>query len=97
MYGLYRSSHYQGSAQRQVAHHPDRALVRSVASELSTCSFCSPGRTAGYSTGTCYFERATRRPRGISLPDDAADWSRTDLLDLLSEQDDAAKLEAPWW
>lgn len=63
-YAVHHYSHWQGASNpgSRVAVFASRETAKSLASELSTCSFCTPGRAAQYSTGVCYEVYPTRRP-----------------------------------
>lgn len=55
-YAVHTFSHWQGATNpgRRVAVLPTRAIADALANDLSTCSFCSPGRSATYRVGNCY-------------------------------------------
>lgn len=73
------TSHWQGSRHYPVAIAPSRAVADHVADLLSTCSFCSPGRTGNYQVGECYTASTMRvTPDCPTLPDDATEWDRVD-------------------
>ena len=71
VYGIRRVSHYQGSPPgRVLAAFAARTEAEELASNLSTCSFCSPGNAPGnYSTGACYEVVRTSRPDGYVSED----------------------------
>ena len=82
------TSHWQGASHYAVAIAPDRATAEHIADLLSTCSFCSPGRTGSYRVGACY-RAATMRvaPNAPTLPDDAIEWSRADARAFIDQED----------
>lgn len=64
-YGIREESHYQGCSPGPVlAATASRDEAYRWADDLSTCSFCSPGRTSRYSTGRCIAVVKTSRPAG---------------------------------
>lgn len=73
------TSHWQGSQHYPVAIAPDAETAAHVADLLSTCSFCSPGRTGSYRVGECYSAGTMRvQPDVPTLPADAREWARID-------------------
>ncbi len=82
-YGLKAYSHYQGSGPGRLIAHGSKEACEAAENALSTCSFCYPGRTSNYSTGSCYQAVPTRVPRGVALPEDLPEWSRMDIHELI--------------
>lgn len=69
-YGVRGVSHYQSSTPGPViAAFGSYEEASALAEELSTCSFCSPGRARQYSTGRCYEVVRTSRQPGYVLAD----------------------------
>ena len=64
-YGIRQNSHYQGAGHGPVLYVADSEdEADRMENEVSTCSFCHPGRTQNYSTGTCYEVVRTAKPVG---------------------------------
>ena len=63
-YAVHRYSHWQGSRNpgSRVAVFAERTDAEEFANRISTCSFCTPGRTGNYSTGACYSVYKSNRP-----------------------------------
>ena len=88
IYGLYQFSHWQGAGLGAQVAHGSEAACEAAADKLGSCSFGCYGRApGGYQVGTCYRVLPTRRPAGPELPDDVT-WNRSDLLDLLNEDNE---------
>lgn len=64
-YGIRSVGHYQGSSPGPVLYAvEDKAEADRIVDKVSTCSFCTPGRTSNYSTGSCYQVVETSREAG---------------------------------
>jgi hypothetical protein len=82
-------SHYQGARSYPIAIAPTAAVAEHIAGLLSTCSFCSPGRTRRYSTGSCYDASTMRvRPSVPVLPAEADEWTEMDARAWLGQEQD---------
>lgn len=69
-YGIRSVSHYQGSTPGPVLMaFESSAEAESIVMQVSTCSFCHPGRTSQYSTGSCYTVVRTSREAGYRHED----------------------------
>ncbi len=62
-YAVREFSHWQGARNPGaiVAVTETEEEADALVDALSTCSFCTPGRTAQYSIGRCYVVRETTR------------------------------------
>jgi hypothetical protein len=61
-YQVYATSHYVNAGRTPVAVLEKRSDALKLAKHYCTCSFCSPGRSGQYSSGTCYRVRKTNLP-----------------------------------
>lgn len=78
-WGLFHHSHWQGAGPDQLIATGSRDLCEAGENMLSTCSFCTPGRTRNYDVGTCYAVRRVRYEGDApAIPADAAEWERHD-------------------
>jgi hypothetical protein len=69
-YGIRSVSHYQGSSPGPVLMaFETREEADRIENEVSTCSFCHPGRVRNYSTGSCYEVVKTSREAGYQHED----------------------------
>lgn len=86
-YAVRKTSHYQGchGPGALVARFDDRQEAEKLIDEISTCSFCHPGRTAQYSTGQCYDIWTSHKP----ATDDTAEEALIRMRDE-QDEDDAA-------
>lgn len=83
-WGVYANSHWQGARPPSLIAVGTKDQAKNVADALSTCSFCTPGRVANYSTGSCYFAQRIggyRKKKARRLPDGCEEWSRGDVAD----------------
>lgn len=89
-YGIYSQSHWQGAGPARLIATGSEAACKAMERALSTCSFCQPGRTGGYSVGSCYIAQRTgyARASARSLPDEAKDWTGSDFREWLDDDDD---------
>ena len=82
-YGVRERSHWQGSTPGPVLATftltPDgKQAAESLVDRLSTCSFCTPGRSGNYQVGRCYEVVYSWREVGYLAPD----WDQEALTGL---------------
>ena len=86
-YSVRHYSHWQGATNpgNIVGIFASQEEADAIEDQLSTCSFCRPGRTAQYSVGKCYGVYRTNREATDEIdPEDSVEIQ--DWLDLREEQ-----------
>ena len=84
-YALHHYSHWQGAGRgSRIDVFATCEEAEAIQNRLSTCSFCFPGRTAQYSTGTCFEVVPTRHPVTASVDVDD-DVSINDYVESMNE------------
>jgi len=86
-YALRHNSHWQGEGLGPVIDvFATRREAEALEDFMSTCSFCFPGRSSGYSAGVCYKVKPTRRPVTAEV-DPTDEISLQDYMDALCERE----------
>jgi hypothetical protein len=85
-FALHHYSHWQGCGRgSRIDVFATRKEAEAIEEQLSTCSFCRPGRRHGHSVGVCYEVVPTRKP------------VTAEVTDQVSVDDYAEELEEREW